>query len=114
MNDAECIHCTREFPSFGIVPLCPSCTRKHAACLPPVKPAVTLTITKRDAVPCFLIVRSVMPRHDRHAPAHHIAEIIARRTSTIMYRSKACKTADEARALADKYLAKNADRLVIT
>lgn len=35
MDDVECIHCGRAHNSFGLLPLCPRCTRKHASYLPP-------------------------------------------------------------------------------
>lgn len=36
-GDAECIHCGEMHDSFGVLPLCPTCTRAHAAALPEIK-----------------------------------------------------------------------------
>lgn len=33
-HDAECVHCGKAHASFGLLPLCATCTRAHAAALP--------------------------------------------------------------------------------
>ena len=54
---------------------------------------------KEKRVRCFLHVARVGPRF--------VSQLIARGTGTDIYVSKTCDTEDEAKALAQKYLAKN-------
>lgn len=72
--------------------------------------AVARESVKRERTKVILTVRA---GRDRMGTRHWRAELTARGTWTEMYKSKPRATEDEARALAMKYLAKNADWMVL-
>jgi hypothetical protein len=78
------------------------------------------TTTIRPPARCFMVVRSVYRAEDADkdsrdwAPARVKVELVARGCGTRMYTSKVCDTREEAVALCNAYVARRADRLVLS
>jgi hypothetical protein len=69
---------------------------------------------------CFVLVRSVRRHYtvnrfgqsETSEPERFVAELFARGTSGLLYKSKPCETVEAARKLAEKYVARHPEYVV--